>query len=234
MKQVLLILLVVLLLLGLRWIFRQPLRVRWMWLIGFVSAGLLALVVIGKAHWIVAVIGVALPFVRRLWLLLRYVPFLASLGSYAGFRNRSMPRFESEWLRLEFHIVYRRLDGIVLKGNFEGKRLSQMSDEDLEQLLQSLRQNDPKGALLLRSYLVQARMRGEANQGTAGEEQAFARSQSMTTEEALLILGVTKNASKEEITKTYKILMQRLHPDRGGSNYLAEKINLAKKTLLGH
>ncbi len=234
MKQVLLILLVVLLLLGLRWIFRQPLRVRWKWLVGLVSAGLLGLVVTGKAHWIVAVIGMALPFVRRLWLLLRYVPFLASMGSYAGLKNRSMPRFESEWLRLEFHIAYRRLDGVVLKGDFEGKRLSQMRDEDLGLLLQCLRQNDRKGALLLQSYLMQTRMRGEANQRTEGEEQAFARSQGMTTAEALLILGVTENASKEEITKAYKILMQRLHPDRGGSNYLAEKINLAKKTLLGH
>ncbi len=234
MKQILIILVIVLLLFGLRWLFKQPPSVRWKWLIGIISAGLLGLVAVGKAHWIAAVIGTALPFLRRFWLLLRYMPFLASLSGRAGFKDRNIPRFESEWLRLEFNIVYRRLDGFVLKGNFKGKRLSQMRDEELGVLLQTLRQNDRKGAMLLQSYLVQARMRGAANQGAEREEQVFAKSQKMTVAEALLILGVTENASKEEIVKAYKVLMQRLHPDRGGSNYLAEKINLAKKTLLSH
>jgi DnaJ-class molecular chaperone len=39
-------------------------------------------------------------------------------------------------------------------------------------------------------------------------------------------------ASKEDVIKAHKRLMQRLHPDRGGSDYLAAKINAAKDKLV--
>ncbi len=71
------------------------------------------------------------------------------------------------------------------------------------------------------------------NKPTSAEsntEQPFLSS--MTKKEAYDILGLTVSASKDDIIKAHRKLMQKVHPDHGGSNYLAVKINQAKKILL--
>ncbi len=65
-----------------------------------------------------------------------------------------------------------------------------------------------------------------------GSQQARAQ-KSMSREEALAILGLKEGASKDEIIAAHKRMMQKVHPDRGGSDHLAAQINKAKDTLLG-
>ena len=69
--------------------------------------------------------------------------------------------------------------------------------------------------------------------GGGGRRQETGRPiESMTREEALEILGLEPGATREEVIDAHRKLMSRVHPDKGGSDYLAQSINQARKILL--
>jgi len=65
-----------------------------------------------------------------------------------------------------------------------------------------------------------------------GQQSARQSPAGMTKDKAYDVLGLKPGASKEDIIAAHKKMMQKNHPDRGGSDYLAAEINTAKDTLL--
>ncbi len=125
------------------------------------------------------------------------------------------------------------MDGMVLGGSFEGRQLSQMSEEDLMALAAEVR-DDGESAQLLEAYLDR-RMPGwrdDADAEAGPRQGGTTNSGAMTEQEAYQILGLEPGASLADIRKAHRSLMQRVHPDLGGSSFLAQRINEAKDFLL--
>ena len=188
----------------------------------------LALVVTGKAHWLAAAFTALLPLTRNVaGIALRAMPFLQAWQRHSG--AQFGPRLKTDSLEVKVNIGNGSIDGTVLKGEFEGQALSSLNKEQLDQLLTVFHNEDPKAAKLLNAYMA----RRFHNSSEEQYQQQYAKTDTDTAiEEAWQILGLEQGASKEEITKAHKRLIQKLHPDRGGNDYLAAKINAAKDALL--
>lgn len=125
------------------------------------------------------------------------------------------------------------LDGVVLAGRFEGRDLADLELSGLLELYQELN-TDPDSCRLLETYL-DGRFpvwREDTQTHAGGGEGGAPSSGPMTEEEAHQILGLESGASAVEIRKAHRRLMQRVHPDVGGSSFLAARINEAKDFLL--
>jgi len=85
---------------------------------------------------------------------------------------------------------------------------------------------------VLQAYLDRNQPSWREQEGEEGRQREVADDSIMTRPLALEILGLAEGASKDEIVKAHRHLMQKMHPDRGGSDYLAKKINSAKDYLL--
>lgn len=125
------------------------------------------------------------------------------------------------------------LEGAVLAGRFEGRALSELSLEQLLDLGGDLAA-DAESMQLLEAYL-DSRFpvwREHAQADAHGGQRGAPASGPMTKQEAYEILGLEAGAGPAEIRKAHRRLMQRLHPDLGGSSFLAARINEAKDVLL--
>lgn len=140
--------------LAFRWFKKQSAGKRWQALMLVTAVILLGLVATGRMHWLFALVGAALPVMRRLLGLIGYLPML----------RRVM-------------------------GTLRGQPQSQTTNS--------------------------------TNNST-----------NLTVEEAYAILDLPIGASREDVIQAHKQLMQKMHPDRGGSSHLATKINQAKDVLL--
>lgn len=124
-----------------------------------------------------------------------------------------------------------RLSGTVTSGSFAGRELDTLDVPSVAALALEL---DSESRQLLEAYLDRRApgWRENAQRDAGGRSADTARRGTMTKEEAYQILGLAPGAGTDDVRKAHRTLMKKLHPDQGGSNYLAARVNEAKDILL--
>jgi len=172
-----------------------------------------------------------LPFVMR-WLAQRQ-----RARAYAGPRPGQASSIETPTLRARLDHESGQVTGEVLTGQFAGRRLESLDRGELVALLNECRTADPQAAAILEAYLDRAhegwRGAGDASGPQAGPASEPSPPGGMSRAEAYAVLGLEPGADETAVRKAHRDLIRRMHPDQGGSTYLAAKINRAKDILLG-
>ncbi|MFL6796937.1 MAG: DnaJ domain-containing protein [Xanthobacteraceae bacterium] len=159
--------------------------------------------------------------------------------SIPGFSARSrksqgqVSRVRSAFLEMELDHDTGAMRGHILAGPHEGTTLDAL---DLTTLTGFLLDIDEESRALLMAYLDRRqpswREHAQADAGAGRSTGSAWPSGKMTEEEAYQILGVEPGASAQMIGRAHRALMKKLHPDQGGSTYLAARVNEAKDILL--
>jgi hypothetical protein len=206
--------------------------------VGIAAALLLLIMFSGRVALLAALVPLAV------WIYRIYQRAKAARGPSAGQSSQVRTRF----LQMVLDHDSGALDGQILDGRYEGEWLSRLELPALMELLQDYAVADRQSAAVLEAYLDRARpewrdsaesaagAEGEPGEGrrAGGGRGRRAAPGAMTRSEALEILGLEEGAGAEDIREAHRRLMQKLHPDHGGSNYLAAKLNEAKELLLRH
>lgn len=215
--------------------------------------GLLVLATMtGRLSPIFAAIAGALAVLLRLASVLQMLPMLRQLMASLGLGNLPgaspgaaggagpVSGIRTRYLDMTLEHASGRMDGTVREGSFVGQQLSDLHLSQLLRMLELYQDSDAQSAAVLTAYLD--REHGEdwraafaaGGAAPAGNGANLGKGAgALTREEALAVLGLEPGADHEQVRAAHRRLMQKLHPDRGGSDYLAAQINAAKRLLLG-
>jgi DnaJ-domain-containing protein 1 len=191
---------------------------------GVLGVALLALLLAsgrgGQAFWALVLFG---PALWRWWQARRAARAFAR-PQPAGTTASDV---ETDSLAMTLDHATGRMDGQVRRGRFAGRHLGELAHAELLDLLRELAVEDPESVPLLEAWLDRAvpEWRDAARPPSAGGP--------MTREEALAVLGLAEGATEAEIRSAHRRLMRAAHPDQGGSDWLASRLNEARDVLLG-
>jgi hypothetical protein len=177
-------------------------------------------------RWLVYLLPLApaLPVFRRV---------KSMFSGLSGPTTGQTSEIDTPFLRMTLDHDTGHMTGTVLRGRFAGMRLDELSQADLLGLLRECRAEDEESARLIEAYLDRLHPDWHDDLGSqqagSGPQRASA---DMTVEEAYEILGLSPDADEDAIRAAHRRLMKQLHPDHGGTDYLATKINRARDVLL--
>jgi hypothetical protein len=154
--------------------------------------------------------------------------FFSGVGSRSAGQSSQV---RSQYLEMALDHESGQMTGRIIAGPHAGRTLLEF---DLDQLTAMIPSFDAESVTLLESYLDRRfpAWREHAQGNAAGGQRRAAPTGKMTDEEAYQILGLQPGAGRDEIGRAHRALMKKLHPDQGGSTYLAARVNEAKDTLL--
>ncbi|ARU58507.1 DnaJ-class molecular chaperone [Oleiphilus messinensis] len=216
------------------------------WGVGALISLLVLLTVTGRLHILAAIFTGLLPFARRILpfvsLAFRHIPGLRNWANGLPGKFGSAPQqhqLVTPLLCMNRDVLTQKLSGVVVAGLFKGKDIDTLSVTELLELLDQAHASDEDSVTCVESFLDQ-KVGGiwrqhyqRGNYSGASNNQSQSPSQDgMSVREAYDILGLRPGATDKEITTAHRRLMQKCHPDRGGTDYLAARLNLARKILM--
>ena len=226
------------------WLRNQPASQRKPAIIKLVSVAGVGMVLLmaltGRLHALFGLLAFVYPLLRRVLpsILRRLLPSLLSGLGTGGAKAKpgNQSHVSSDILDMTLDHDSGTMSGQILQGPMAGRALADLGESEFLELLRYCREQDEDSARLLEAYLDR-RFGDSWRADDPGAEDAEASgagaSGPLTENEALDILGLEPGASREEVIQAHRRMMQKMHPDRGGSNYLAARINEAKECLLG-
>ncbi|HJW41609.1 MAG TPA: DnaJ domain-containing protein [Rhizomicrobium sp.] len=156
-------------------------------------------------------------------------PHFGKLGG-SGSSSGRQSSVRTAWLEMELDHDSGEMRGTVLQGSYAGRRLDQLGRDALAELYANA--PDPETKRLLEAWFERAHGADWRDVYEKSEQPPPRAAAGMTRAEALKVLGLKDGASADEIRAAHRRLMVQNHPDRGGTDYLASKINEAKDVLL--
>ncbi len=184
-------------------------------------------------------LAIPLGFVAYSLLRGNFSPFSGGFGPFPGNASKRAgqnSRVRTRTIEMELDHDTGDMEGRVIRGRFSPQMLSAMDQGNLIELWSDCQAGDSQAAQLLEAYLDRRftdwRERAGA-QPKGSDEPRGGPEGPMNVDEAYEILGLQRGASSADIGRAHRRLMKKMHPDQGGSTYLAAKINEAKDLLLG-
>ena len=185
------------------------------------------LVITGKLHALFALAAAAFPMLQRLLQVARFWPFVRKLMGKTGAQpSGDTSQVSTSSITMTLDLNSGKVSGQCLAGPFADRTLDDLEASELQQQMQWCEQHDPDAIALLQRYAAQRF--GQAQQ----ESQTPPPNPSaLSRKQAAEILGVPEDAAPKDVRDAHRRLIAKLHPDKGGNDYLASLLNQAKDRL---